>query len=74
MANWHELRFLRRVLLITTPLGVAIGLYEAWQLAGGLVVLMATQLIVLGLIVGGLVRVVRRESAAERARLQEKRS
>ena len=74
MEKWHELRFLRRVLLVTTPLGVAIGLYEAWRLAGGLVILMATQLIVLGLIVGGLVRVVRRESAAERARLQEKRS
>jgi len=74
MAKWHELRFLRRVLLVTTPLGVAIGLYEAWQLAGGLVVLMAAQLIVLGLIVGGLVRIVRRESAAERAAVEERRS
>ena len=74
MAKWHELRFLRRVLLVTTPVGVAIGLYEAWRLAGGLVILMAAQLIVLGLIVGGLVRVVRRESAAERAKLQEKQS
>ena len=74
MGKWHELRFLRRVLLVTTPLGVAIGLYEAWQLAGGLVVLMAAQLIVLGLIVGGLVRIVRRESAAERAAVEERRS
>jgi hypothetical protein len=74
MAKWHEMKILRRTLLFTTPLGVAIGLYEAWQLAGGLVVLMATQMIVLGLIVGGLVRIVRRESAAERARVQEKQS
>jgi hypothetical protein len=74
MAKWHEMRFLRRVLLVTTPLGVAIGLYEAWRLAGGLVILMAAQLIVLALIVGGLVRVVRRESAQERARLEEKQS
>ena len=74
MNRWHEMRILRRVLLFTTPLGVAIGLYEAWQLAGGLVVLMAAQMIVLSLIVGGLVRIVRRESAEERARLGEKSS
>jgi hypothetical protein len=62
MNRWHELRFLRRVLLVTTPVGVVIGLYEAWLLAGGLVLLMAAQMIVLGLIVAGLVRIVRRES------------
>lgn len=61
MAKWHEMKLLRRVLLVTTPLGVAIGLYEAWRLAGGLVILMAAQMIVLGLIVSGLVRTVRRE-------------
>ena len=49
MNRWNGMRILRRVLLVTTPLGVAIGLYEAWQLAGGLVVLMAAQMIVLGL-------------------------
>ncbi len=74
MNRWNEMRILRRVLLVTTPLGVAIGLYEAWQLAGGLVVLMAAQMIVLGLIVAGLVRVVRRESAEQAARLREKQS
>lgn len=72
MNRWHEMKILRRVLLVTTPVGVAIGLYEAWRLAGGLVVLMASQMIVLGLIVAGLVRVVRRE-AAEQAALKEKR-
>ena len=61
MAKWHEMKLLRQVLLVTTPLGVAIGLYEAWRLAGGLVILMAAQMIVLGLIVAGLVRTVRRE-------------
>lgn len=74
MNRWHEMRILRRALLVTTPVGVAIGLYEAWRLAGGLVVLMASQMIVLGLIVAGLVRVVRREAAAERAALKEKQS
>jgi len=72
MNRWNEMKFLRRVLLVTTPVGVAIGLYEAWRLAGGLVVLMATQLIVLGLIVGGLVRIARREQAEQA--LKEKRS
>ncbi len=74
MNRWNEMRILRRALLVTTPVGVAIGLYEAWQLAGGLVVLMAAQILVLGLIVGGLVRIVRRESAAERARVAGKGS
>jgi hypothetical protein len=64
MNRWHEMKFSRRMLLVATPLGMAIGLYEAWQLAGGLVVLMAAQLGVLGLVIGGLVRVVRREAAA----------
>ena len=72
MNRWNEMKFLRRVLLVTTPVGVAIGPYEAWRLAGGLVVLMATQLIVLGLIVGGLVRIARREQAEQA--LKEKRS
>ena len=68
MNRWNDMKILRRALLVTTPVGVAIGLYEAWRLAGGLVVLMATQLIVLGLIVGGLVRIARRESAEQAAR------
>lgn len=61
------------MLLVTTPVGVAIGLYEAWQLAGGLVLLMAVQMGVLGLVIGSLVRVVRRESAAQ-LELKEKRT
>jgi hypothetical protein len=66
MNRWHEMKFSRRLLIAATPLGMAIGLYEAWQLAGGLVVLMAVQLGVLALVMGGLVRVARRESAAAR--------
>ena len=73
MNRWQEMKFSRRLLLVTTPVGVAIGLYEAYSLAGGLVILMATQLLVLSLIVGALVRVVQRESA-EQAALKEKRT
>jgi hypothetical protein len=71
MNKWHESRFLRGVLLVTTPLGVAIGLHEAWRLAGGLVVLMAIQIAVLGLIIGALVRTVRRESREQAGRTEK---
>ena len=70
MNRWNEMKFSRRLLIAATPVGMAIGLYEAWHLAGGLVLLMAAQLGVLALIMAGLVRVVRRESAEAR----EKRS
>ncbi|MET0291882.1 MAG: hypothetical protein ABW136_05900 [Steroidobacteraceae bacterium] len=74
MNRWHEMKILRRALLVTTPLGVAIGLYEAWRLAGGLVVLMGAQMIVLSLVIWGLVRVVRREAAEQAAAVKEKQS
>lgn len=68
MNKWHEMKFLRRVLLVTTPVGMYIGLQEAYRLTNGFVILMAAQFIVLGLVIGGLVRVARREAAAEAAR------
>lgn len=51
------------MLVAITPLGVGIGLYEAWRLAGGLVLLMALQILILTAVVVGLVRAVRREAA-----------
>lgn len=74
MNRWNEMKFLRRVLLVTTPVGVAIGLYEAWRLAGGLVVLMSAQILVLALVAVGLVRVVRREAAEQTANVKEKQT
>jgi hypothetical protein len=62
-----EPRFSRRMLVALTPVGVGIGLYEAWQLAGGLVVLMAAQIAILTAVAVALVRVVRRESVQEGA-------
>lgn len=61
MDRSQEMKFTRRMLLWITPIGVAIGLYEAWQLAGGLVVLMALQMLVLAVAMVALVRTVRRE-------------
>ncbi|MEJ0100323.1 MAG: hypothetical protein WDO12_11570 [Pseudomonadota bacterium] len=57
------MRFSRWMLVVLTPIGVAIGLHEAWRLAGGLVLLMALQIVILTAVIVGLVRAVRRESA-----------
>ncbi|MEO6186240.1 MAG: hypothetical protein ABIP38_08620 [Steroidobacteraceae bacterium] len=62
MKSTERMKFSSRMLMVTTPVGVAIGLYEAWRLAGGLVALMAVQMLVLGGIAVAVVRMVRRES------------
>jgi hypothetical protein len=61
MTRYDEMKLFRRMLLVITPIGVAIGLYEAWDLAGGLVFLMALQILVLAIAGAALVRVIRRE-------------
>jgi hypothetical protein len=61
MERTQEMKLTRRMLVWMTPVGVAIGLYEAWDLAGGLVVLMALQMLVLAAAMVALVRTVRRE-------------
>jgi hypothetical protein len=61
MERSQEMKLTRRMLVWMTPVGVAIGLYEAWDLAGGLVVLMALQMLVLAAAMVALVRTVRRE-------------
>lgn len=67
MDRSREMIFSRRFIMVMTPIGVAIGLHEAWRLAGGLVILMAAQMLVLGLVMWALVRTIRRESAETRA-------
>jgi len=57
------MKFSRWLLVAITPVGVAIGLYEAWRLAGGLVLLMAAQIALLTAAMVGIVRAVRREAA-----------
>jgi hypothetical protein len=61
MKRHDEMKLFRRMLLVITPIGVAIGLYEAWDLAGGLVFLMALQILVLAIAGVALVRVIQRE-------------
>jgi hypothetical protein len=63
------------LLLITTPVGLAIGLYEGYRLAGGLVFLMAAMIGVIAVAFGSVVLTVRRERLAEQQakRLAEER-
>ncbi len=50
------------ILLVTTPLGLALGLREAWRLAGpAMATLMAAMLAVVGALVWWTVRRIRQE-------------
>ncbi len=61
------MRIARPILLVTTPLGVAFGLREAWRLAGPkMTALMALMLAVVGGLVWWTVHRIRQERAAER--------
>ena len=60
------MRIAKPLLLVVTPLGVAIGLYEAYRLAGGLVFLMIMMLTVVTTGIASVVLTIRRERAEER--------
>ncbi|MGB5104405.1 MAG: hypothetical protein WBO04_13970 [Steroidobacteraceae bacterium] len=58
------MRIARPILLVTTPIGVAFGLREAWRLAGpGMAVLMAAMLLVVSALVWMTVRRIHHERA-----------
>ena len=61
MKSQRQMQFSKRMLIALTPVGMAIGLHEAWRLAGGMVVLMAVQLIILTLIAVAVARRIRQE-------------
>lgn len=62
------MRIARPILLVTTPLGVVLGLREAWRLAGpGMAALMAAMLLVVSALVWMTVRRIRHEHAASAA-------
>jgi hypothetical protein len=55
-------RIARPILLVTTPVGVAFGLREAWRLAGpGMAVLMGVMIAVVGGFVWMTVRQIHKE-------------
>ena len=56
------MRIARPILLVSTPIGVAFGLREAWRLAGpAMAVLMAAMVAVVGALVWMTVRRIRQE-------------
>ena len=59
------MRIGKPLLLITTPIGLAIGLYEGWRLAGGLVFVMALFIAFLGFAFLTVVLTIRRERREE---------
>lgn len=61
------MRIAKPILLVTTPIGLAFGLYEGWRLAGGLVVIMAMMILLVGAAMMSVVLTVRREKRAESA-------
>ena len=61
------MRIAKPLLLVTTPIGLAFGLYEGWRLAGGLVVIMAAMIALVGAAMLSVVLTVRREKRAEDA-------
>jgi hypothetical protein len=59
-------RIAKPLLLITTPIGLAWGFYEAYRLAGGLVFLMVALVSVIAAAMGSVILTIRRERKAER--------
>ncbi len=62
------MKIAKPLLLIITPVGVAMGLYEGYRLAGGLVLIMAALVGVMTVAMGSIISTIRREQAAERAK------
>jgi len=61
------MRIAKPLLLVTTPIGLAGGLYEAFRLAGGLAFIMVALIAVIGAAMAMLILTIRREREAERA-------
>jgi hypothetical protein len=61
------MRIAKPMLLISTPIGLGFGIYEAFRLAGGLAFLMIALVSVIGVAMATVVATVRREKRAEQA-------
>ncbi|WP_129642298.1 hypothetical protein [Peristeroidobacter agariperforans] len=62
------MRIAKPLLLVTTPIGLAIGLYEGWRLAGGLVFIMGALMLVIAAAFGSVVWTIRKERREEEER------
>ena len=56
------MRIAKPLLMVTTPLGVLIGVYEGYRLAGGLVLVLFALIALFGVAILSVVRTVRREA------------
>jgi hypothetical protein len=65
------MKIAKPLLLITTPIGLAFGLYEAHRLAGGLVFIMAALIAVMGVAMASVVMTIRREKKRDEAKRQD---
>ncbi len=65
------MKIAKPLLLVSTPIGLALGLYEAHRLAGGLVFLMAALIAVIGVAMASVVLTIRRERREEQQRKDE---
>ncbi len=61
------MRIAKPMLLISTPIGVGFGIYEAFRLAGGLAFLMIALVSLIGVAMATVVVTVRREKREELA-------
>jgi hypothetical protein len=68
------MRIAKPLLLVTTPVGVAGAIHEAFRLAGGLGFLMVMFMVMMSLAIGGLVLTIRKERRADAIRSEGVRS
>ena len=62
------MRIARPILIVSTPIGVVLGLREAWRLAGpGIALLMAAMIGVVGAVLWMTVRRIRQERGPRQA-------
>jgi len=73
-ASETEMRIAKPLLLVTTPIGVAGAIHEAFRLAGGLGFLMVMFMVMMSLAIGGLVLTIRKEQRAALAKVEGVRS
>lgn len=64
------MKIAKPLLIVTTPIGVAGGLYEAYRFGGGLVILMAALLILISVAMLSVVFTIRKERREEEAKKQ----
>jgi uncharacterized protein (DUF58 family) len=66
------MRIAKPLLLVTTPIGVAGAIYEAYRQAGGLVIRLVALLSLIAVAFGSLIYTIRREAEEEKIRLAAK--